>query len=85
MKLPLLKIFGLFLLFASSTAQAADKVGHDWQINFFDAATEIMERTTWFHEAILLPIIIAITILVFVFVFRNGNLWDRRYSIGFWM
>ena len=66
MKTPLIKLFGLFLLLTSGAAQAADKVGHDWQINFFDAATEIMERTAWFHEAILLPVTIAITVFVFI-------------------
>lgn len=66
MKTPLIKLFGLFLLLTSGAAQAADKVGHDWQINFFDAATEIMERTTWFHEWILLPVITVITIFVFI-------------------
>ena len=66
MKTPLIKLFGLFLLLMSGTAHAADKVGHDWQINFYDAATEIMERTAWFHEWVLLPIITFITIFVFI-------------------
>ncbi|MEM6603763.1 MAG: cytochrome c oxidase subunit II [Pseudomonadota bacterium] len=50
----------------ASQSSASEHAGHDWQYNFFDSATEIMEKTTFFHEYILLPVIIGITIFVFL-------------------
>lgn len=62
---PFGNLFGLLTLFLSSSAYAAENHGQNWQINFFDAATQIMEKTTWFHHYILLPIIVLITLFVF--------------------
>lgn len=42
----------------------ANNYGHNWQTNFFDSATQIMAETTFFHEYVLLPVIVSITIFV---------------------
>lgn len=61
---PLGILFGLFALFFSGSAMAIATPGENWQMNFFDAASPVMERIHAFHEHILLPIIVIITLFV---------------------
>jgi len=57
-------LFGLFSLMLSSQAFAEATPGKDWQINFFDAVTPVMEKIHHFHGWVLMPIITAITLFV---------------------
>ena len=64
MKKNISALIGVFFAFFTTSAYA-NSYGVNWQINFLDAATKIMEETTFFHEYILLPVIISFTVFVF--------------------
>ncbi len=72
-------LLSLVTVFLPKAALAEATPGKDWRINFFDAATPVMEKIHVFHEWTLLPIITVITLFVLflliyvVFRFRKSN------------
>ena len=59
-------VTGLLSLIASGPAlaqQAADGMGHNWQLGFQEAVTPVMQKITEFHD-LLLVIITLITLFV---------------------
>jgi cytochrome c oxidase subunit 2 len=54
------------LVFVSSTAAMANQP-KDWQLGFQDAASETMRDIVNFHDKLLLPIIVAISVFRFIF------------------
>ncbi|MBI1182345.1 MAG: cytochrome c oxidase subunit II [Alphaproteobacteria bacterium] len=58
----------LILLVApgAAYAQMVNHMPHDWQMGFQVAATDITHETFWFHDDVLMPIVIAIALLVTV-------------------
>lgn len=54
------------LALTAGAALAADGEPSPWQLGLQLAATPVMEQIRWFHNGLLLPIITAITALVFV-------------------
>ncbi len=76
-------LFGLIVaLFTGSvtgSAYATATPGENWQINFLDAATPVMERINDFHTWTLMPIITVITVFVLILLiyvcirFRKGK------------
>lgn len=52
-------------MFAAGTAQAQKvELPQPWQIDFQDAASPVMEMIAWFHNIVLLPLEIIITLFV---------------------
>jgi cytochrome c oxidase subunit 2 len=60
----ILALLFIISIFFSGQANAVATPGQDWQINFFDAASPVMEKIYLFHSDILLPIITVITLFV---------------------
>ncbi|MFT6071546.1 MAG: cytochrome c oxidase subunit 2 [Alphaproteobacteria bacterium] len=72
-------LLGLVTTLFSWSAHAIATPGEDWQINFFDAASPVMEKIHDFHGTILMPIITVITLFVLALLiyvsirFRKGK------------
>ncbi|MEL6258894.1 MAG: cytochrome c oxidase subunit II transmembrane domain-containing protein, partial [Pseudomonadota bacterium] len=72
----LVSITLLSLLAGAASAQTATGVPTDGAIGFQPAATELAESAFWFHNAILMPIITAISVFVMgllIFVMMRFN------------
>ena len=59
-------LLGLICTMFSSHVYATATPGVDWQINFFDAVTPVMQKIHDFHTWTLMPIITVITIFVLI-------------------
>jgi cytochrome c oxidase subunit 2 len=72
-------LFGLIVAMFTGNAYAIATPGENWQINFFDAATPVMEKIYDFHTWTLMPIITIITLFVLILLiyvcvrFRRGK------------
>jgi cytochrome c oxidase subunit II len=72
-------LFSLIVALFTGSAYATATPGENWQINFFDAATPVMERINDFHTWTLMPIITMITVFVLILLiyvcirFRKGK------------
>jgi cytochrome c oxidase subunit 2 len=65
---------------APQAAALADGKPHEWEIGFQKAASPVMEELTWFHNDLLLPIIIAITAFVlFLLLYVMWRFSEKRH------
>ncbi len=69
---------GLIATFGLTVTALADGIPEDWQINFQDAVTPVMREITWFHNQLLLPITIVITLFVAALMFYVMIRFNRR-------
>jgi len=79
MKSLVLLTISLITAMFSSSVYANATPGKDWQINFFDAVTPVMQKIHDFHTWTLMPIITVITVFVLLLLiyvclrFRKGK------------
>ncbi len=75
----LVLLLGLIVALFSGNAYAVATPGQNWQIDFFDAVTPVMEKIHDFHTWTLMPIITVITLFVLILLiyisikFRRGK------------
>ncbi len=59
-------VTGLLASLASAGAGLASDAPQNWQLGFNEPASEKARQIYWFHDAILLPVIIAISVFVLI-------------------